>query len=273
MGLSVGPEPREDIPRLVPARLDDLDGLEAPLERRVLLHAAAVFRDRRGADASQLPPRQRRLHDVAGVHRGAFRPSRADHGVEFVDEENHLRMGANLVDHAGERLLELSTVLGPRDHFRHRKLPDPLPPHPAPASPASTGLFSVGIISTLSSCRRVFRVLSDSTNGKRRPSRAARVMSRPYRPSMGGSAPAASGGETIVPTSSPSGGSFSSRGGVVRNSVRIDSGGIPAPVSTAEMIGPGAARIAAGRGDAEASVALASKGSSFPRPKVSLHAA
>src|SRR4030065_107502 len=53
MGLAVGTEPREDIPRFVPARLDDLDGLEAALERRGLLHPGAGFRDRRGPRATR----------------------------------------------------------------------------------------------------------------------------------------------------------------------------------------------------------------------------
>jgi hypothetical protein len=44
-------EPAQDRDRLLDARLIDIDGLEAPLERRVLLDVLAVLIERRRTDA------------------------------------------------------------------------------------------------------------------------------------------------------------------------------------------------------------------------------
>ncbi len=47
----------------------DLDGLEAALERGVLLDVLAIFVERGGAHALHLAATERRLDDIAGVHR------------------------------------------------------------------------------------------------------------------------------------------------------------------------------------------------------------
>ena len=90
--------------------------LEAALERGVLLDVAAVLVERGGADHPQLPPGEERLEHVAGVHR-ALGGARADHGVELVDEGDHLALGVgDLLEHGLEALLELAAVLGAGNH-------------------------------------------------------------------------------------------------------------------------------------------------------------
>ena len=89
--------------------------LEAPLKRRILFHALAVFVQRRRPDAMQLAPGQGRLQHVAGVD-GALGLARADHVVQFVDEENDLALLlGQLVEHALQALLEFTAELGAGD--------------------------------------------------------------------------------------------------------------------------------------------------------------
>ena len=134
VALPVRPDPLQDLQRLVPPGLGDLDRLEPALQRRVLLDAVPVLRDRRGADAPQLPAGQRRLHDVPRVHRGPLGAPRPGHRVELVDEQDHLRVRPHLFDHPGQALLELAPVLRPRHHLRHRQLDQP-PSREEPAVP------------------------------------------------------------------------------------------------------------------------------------------
>ncbi len=63
----------------------------------------------------QLAARERGFEHVAGVH-GALGLAGADHGVQLVDEEDHLAfLLREVVQHGLEPLLELAAVLGPRD--------------------------------------------------------------------------------------------------------------------------------------------------------------
>ena len=82
-------EPAQNRDGVLHRRLVDQDFLEAPLERRVLLDVLAVFIERGRAHAMQFAACQRRLEHVPRIH-GAFGLARADHGVQFVDEENDL---------------------------------------------------------------------------------------------------------------------------------------------------------------------------------------
>jgi hypothetical protein len=89
--------------------------LEAPLERRVLLHVLAVLVERGRAHHVQLAPRQRRLQHVGGVHR-PLRRSGAHKGVQLVNEHDVLPLGArDLLEDGLQTLFELAPVLGPRD--------------------------------------------------------------------------------------------------------------------------------------------------------------
>ena len=67
----------------------DQHGLEAPLERRVLLDVRAVLVERRRADGTQLTASEHRLEQVARGDR-ALGGTRTDDRVELVDEEDDL---------------------------------------------------------------------------------------------------------------------------------------------------------------------------------------
>jgi hypothetical protein len=145
------------------ARLVDLHGLEAPFERGVLLDVFAVFVERGRADAVEFAARQHRLEHVARVHR-ALGLARADHGVNFVDEEDDLarRLG-HFLQHGLEPLLEFAPEFRPGDErgeierddllvlqaFRHVLAtmrwarPSTMAVLPTPGSPMRTGLFLV----------------------------------------------------------------------------------------------------------------------------------
>ena len=64
-----------------------MHGLEAALERGVLLDVLAVLVERRGADRAQLAAGEHRLEQVRGVD-GALGGARADDRVQLVDEED-----------------------------------------------------------------------------------------------------------------------------------------------------------------------------------------
>ena len=101
----------QDADRVLDGRLADRDGLEAPLERRVLLDVLPVFVERRRADGVQLAAGQHRLQHVGRVDRSLGR-ARADDRVQFVDEEHDLAFGVDdFLEHRLEPFLELAAVL------------------------------------------------------------------------------------------------------------------------------------------------------------------
>ena len=105
--------------RVLDARLLDHHGLEAPLERGVLLDMLAILVERGRANTVQLAPRQRRLQQVGGIHR-AFGRARAHHRMEFVDEQDDLAGGLlDFLEHGLQPLLELAAELGSRDQRAH----------------------------------------------------------------------------------------------------------------------------------------------------------
>ena len=81
----------QDPDRVGDRRLADEDGLEAALERRVLLDVRAVLVERRRADRAQLAAREHRLQQVARRD-GALGGARADDRVQLVDEEDDLAL-------------------------------------------------------------------------------------------------------------------------------------------------------------------------------------
>ena len=115
MRLVLVAQSREDRHGLLDRRLADQDGLEAALEGGVLLDVLAVLVERRRADALELAAGKHRLHHVGRVHRALGR-ARADHGVQLVDEEDHVLGALDLVEGALEALLELAAILRPGDH-------------------------------------------------------------------------------------------------------------------------------------------------------------
>ncbi|CAM2150949.1 hypothetical protein PT2222_250042 [Paraburkholderia tropica] len=93
--------------------------LEAAFERGVLLDVLAIFVERGRADAMQLAARERRLEHVARVHR-AFGLARADHRVNFVDEDDGLAFVlGDVVEHRLQAFLELAAILRARQQRGH----------------------------------------------------------------------------------------------------------------------------------------------------------
>src|SRR5262245_29655392 len=88
VALVVGLEAAQDGVRLLDARLDHVDLLEAARERAVALEVRLVVLMRRRADAAELARGERRLQDVRRVHRAALRGARADDRVDLVDEQD-----------------------------------------------------------------------------------------------------------------------------------------------------------------------------------------
>ena len=114
VGLVAIAQTLQDLDRVRDRRLLDLDRLEAPLERRVLLEVLAVLVERRGADRLQLTASEHRLEDRRSVDR-ALGGTRADERVELVDEQDDVAARADLLQHLLEALLEVAAVAGPGD--------------------------------------------------------------------------------------------------------------------------------------------------------------
>ena len=119
-------EPAQDRDRVRHGGLSHEDGLEAPLERRVLLDVLAVLVQRRRADGAQLATREHRLQQVCCVHRTLGR-SRADDRVQLVDEEDDpAGRVLDLRQDGLEPLLELAAVLRPGEQRTDVERPDAL---------------------------------------------------------------------------------------------------------------------------------------------------
>ena len=90
--------------------------LETTLQCRILLDVLAVLVQCGRADQSQLAAGQHGLEHIAGIH-GAFGRTRADDGMDLVDEGDDLAVRVlDFVEHALQALLELTTVLRAGHH-------------------------------------------------------------------------------------------------------------------------------------------------------------
>ena len=104
-------EAAQDGDRVLDGRLADEHGLEAALERGVLLDVLAVLVERGGADGAQLAAGEHRLEQVGGVD-GALGGAGADDRVQLVDEEDDRAARVlDLVEDGLQALLELAAVL------------------------------------------------------------------------------------------------------------------------------------------------------------------
>src|SRR5690606_16330819 len=110
----------QDLDRLLDRRRVDDHGLEAPLQRAILLDVLPVLVQRGGADALELASGQRGLQHVrrAGAGRRVQRAGDGD-AVVVLGDVVHDRL---------EPLLEVAAVLRARDHGRHVKREDPMVP-------------------------------------------------------------------------------------------------------------------------------------------------
>ena len=112
--------------RVFNARLIDRDRLKPPFQGRVFVDVLLVFVERGGADGPQLATRQRRLEQVAGIHR-SFGLARADDGMQFVDEEDDLSVALrDFFDDGFEAILKFAAELRAGDQCPHVQRDDPL---------------------------------------------------------------------------------------------------------------------------------------------------
>ena len=102
-------KPLQDVDRHRDARLVDLHGLEAALERGVLLDVLAVLVERRRPDGLELAAREHRLEDAGRVDRALCRAG-ADERVDLVDEQHDVPARADLLQHLLQALLEVTAV-------------------------------------------------------------------------------------------------------------------------------------------------------------------
>ena len=101
-------EPAQDGDGVFHRRLVHQHLLEAPLERGVFFDVLAVFIEGGRSDAVQLAARQCRLQHVARVH-CPFGLAGADHGVQFIDEQNYLAfLLGQIREHRLQALLEFA---------------------------------------------------------------------------------------------------------------------------------------------------------------------
>ncbi len=113
--LVLGLQALQDLEGLAHGRLDDVDLLEAPRQRAILLEDAAVFLERGRADAAQIARGQRRLDQIGGVHGAARGRAGTDDGVDLVDEQHRVGHLLQRGQHALQALLEVAAVLGAGD--------------------------------------------------------------------------------------------------------------------------------------------------------------
>ena len=119
MILEVGLQALEDLERVLDRRLVDVDLLEAPRQRPVLLEVLAILLVGRRPHAAQRPRLQRRLQQVRGVHRPAARRPRADDRMDLVDEQDGVRMVLELLHHRLQPLLEVAAIPRAREQRPH----------------------------------------------------------------------------------------------------------------------------------------------------------
>jgi hypothetical protein len=93
-----------------------LHGLEAALERGILLEVLAVLVERRCANRLQLAASEERLQDGCGVDR-ALGGTRTNERVDLVDEDDDVATGADLVGDLLEALLEVTAVAAAGDEL------------------------------------------------------------------------------------------------------------------------------------------------------------
>jgi len=99
----------QHLDRVFNAGLFNVDWSKASFKRRVLFDVFVIFVAGCGADTLQVAPCQGWLEHIRGVHGTLCCPC-SDHGVQFIDEQNHFPIGLlDLFNGVLEALLEFST--------------------------------------------------------------------------------------------------------------------------------------------------------------------
>ena len=105
--------------RILDGGLINDDGLETPLERRILLNVQPILVERGGTDTVQLAAREHGFEQIARVHR-TFGLAGADDGVELVDKEDDPAIGLfHLIEHSLEAFFEFAAVFRAGDERTH----------------------------------------------------------------------------------------------------------------------------------------------------------
>jgi hypothetical protein len=115
----------DDLDRVFFVRRRNLDGLEAALERAVLLDGLAILRRRGGSDALDLATAEGRLEDVGGIER-TFGRACADERVQLIDEDDGVLVLHQLLHDGLQALFKLAAILGASDDQRKVERKDAL---------------------------------------------------------------------------------------------------------------------------------------------------
>ncbi len=100
----------DDLDGILLAGRWNFDGLEAALERAVLLDGLAILGGCGCADALNFASAERGLEDIGGVER-AFGRACADQGVQFVDEDDAVLVLHQLLHDGLQSLFKLAAIL------------------------------------------------------------------------------------------------------------------------------------------------------------------
>src|SRR5277367_855343 len=116
VGLVALAQSAQDGDRVLDVGLADIDDLEAPLKRRVLLDVLAILVERSCANGTKSAARQSGFEHVARVH-GALGRARADQSMQLIDEQNNLTVRVfDLLKERLEAVFKLAAILRPCDH-------------------------------------------------------------------------------------------------------------------------------------------------------------
>ncbi|MCB5293720.1 hypothetical protein BJQ90_03178 [Arthrobacter sp. SO3] len=108
-------EALEDLDRVGDRWLLNLDRLETPFQRGILLDMLAVVIQRGGTDGLELTARQHGLQNRGRID-GALGGTGTDQGVDFINEQENVAAGADLLKDLLEALFEITAVPGTCDH-------------------------------------------------------------------------------------------------------------------------------------------------------------
>ena len=117
--LEVGLEPLEDLDRIGDRRLVDIDLLETPDQRAILLEILPIFLIRGRTDAAHRSGRERGLEQIGRIHGSARCGAGADHGVDLVNEQDGARIILELLDHLLKSFLEIASIACPSEQRAH----------------------------------------------------------------------------------------------------------------------------------------------------------
>ncbi len=117
--LEIRLEALEDGDGVLDRRFVDVDLLEPAHQSAVLLEVLAVFLVGGRAHAADRARSQSRLEQIRGIHRAAGGGAGTDHCVDFVDEQDGVRVGFELLEHLLQALLEVAAVAGAGQQRAH----------------------------------------------------------------------------------------------------------------------------------------------------------